>query len=376
MYLESTDEEQETEAGGILPIMKKGEPLAAKEILAQERFTQRPARYTEAALVRKLEELGIGRPSTYAPTISTIQNRKYVEKGDRPVLKRNFNELKLKAGKITDSQKTENYGAEKAKLFPEDIGLVVNDFLMEHFPDIMDYNFTANVEVEFDHIAEGKIEWTDSIDKFYKEFHPIVEDTLKNSERQVGERVLGIDPKSGRQIAVKIGRYGPIAQIGTSEEEEKPLFASLRKTQSIESITLEEALDLFKLPREIGEFEGTNMVAAVGRFGPYIRHDGKFYSIPKTEDPLEITAERAVEIIQEKREADKNKVINVFGKNGEIQVLNGRYGPYIAFEKNNYKIPKQTDAKMLTEEECLEIIASQTDTAGKKKRPYVRGKKK
>lgn len=376
VYLESTDDEQDAETSGILPTMKKGEALTSKEILAQERFTQRPPRYTEASLVRKLEELGIGRPSTYAPTISTIQNRKYVEKGDRPAIKRIFNELKLKLGKITDAPKTENYGAEKAKLFPEDIGLVVNDFLVDHFPNIMDYNFTANVEVEFDNIAEGKIKWTQSIDRFYKKFHPVVEETLKNSERQVGERVLGVDPKSGRQLSVKIGRFGPIAQIGTSEEEEKPTFASLRKTQSIESITLEEALELFKLPREIGEFESKDMTVAVGRFGPYIRHDGKFYSLSKADDPLEITAERAVEIIEAKREADKNKVINIFGENGEIQVLNGRFGPYIAFEKNNYKIPKKTDATTLTEEQCRELIAQQADTVGKKKKPFGRGRKK
>ncbi|MHB9056923.1 MAG: type I DNA topoisomerase [Paludibacteraceae bacterium] len=376
VYLESTDDEQDAENESLLPVLKKGEKLTANEIMAQERFTQRPSRYTEASLVRKLEELGIGRPSTYAPTISTIQNRNYVEKGDRPAVKRAYNELKLKENKISDQTKTENTGAEKAKLFPTDIGIVVNDFLVEYFPNIMNYNFTADVEKEFDHIAEGKIKWSKSIDKFYKQFHPIVEDTIKNSERQVGERVLGTDPKSGRQISVKIGRYGPIAQIGTSEEEEKPVFASLRRTQSIESITLEEVFDLFKLPREIGEFEGKEMVAAVGRFGPYIRHDSKFYSLPKTEDPLEVTPERAIEIIEAKREADKNKVINTFGENGEIQVLNGRFGPYINFEKNNYKIPKKTEAPSLTEEQCREIIASQADSVGKKKKPAARGRKK
>ena len=376
VYLESTDDEPDAETSGILPTMKKGEILTSNEILAQQRFSQRPARYTEASLVRKLEELGIGRPSTYAPTISTIQNRKYVEKGDRTATKREFNELKLKDGKISDKIKTENTGAEKSKLFPTDIGLVVNDFLYEYFPDIMDYNFTALVEKEFDHIAEGKVKWTKSIDNFYKKFHPVVESTLKNSERQVGERVLGIDPKSGRQIAVKIGKFGPIAQIGKSEEEEKPVFASLQKSQSIESITLEDALELFKLPREIGEFEDKEMIAAVGRFGPYIRHDSKFYSLPKTDDPLEISSERAIEIIEAKREADKNKVIGVFGEKGEIQVLNGRFGPYIAFEKNNYKIPKKTDAASLTEDQCREIIASQADTVGKKKKPFGRGRKK
>lgn len=376
VYLESTDEEQDKENESLLPVMKKGEKLTAQEILAQERFTQRPSRYTEASLVRKLEELGIGRPSTYAPTISTIQNRKYVEKGDRPAVKRSFNELKLKSGKITDQVKTENTGAEKSKLFPTDIGLVVNDFLVEYFPDIMNYNFTANVEKEFDHIAEGKVKWTKSIDNFYKKFHPVVENTMKNSERQVGERVLGIDTKSGRQISVKIGKYGPIAQIGTSEEEEKPVFASLRTNQSIESISLEEALDLFKLPRELGAFEGKEMIVAVGRFGPYIRHDSKFYSLPKTDDPMEVSTARAEEIIIAKREADKNKLINSFGENGEIQVLNGRFGPYIAFEKNNYKIPKKTEATTLTEEQCRELIASQADTVGKKKKTGFRGKTK
>ena len=376
VYLESTDDEPDAETSGILPTMKKGESLTSNEILAQERFTQRPPRYTEASLVRKLEELGIGRPSTYAPTISTIQNRNYVEKGDRQAIKRDFNVLKLKDGKISDKIKSENTGAEKSKLFPTDIGLVVNDFLFEYFPNIMDYNFTANVEKEFDHIAEGKVKWTKSIDNFYKKFHPVVESTLKNSERQVGERILGIDPKSGRQIAVKIGKFGPIAQIGKSEEEEKPVFASLHRNQSIESITLEEALELFKLPRDIGEFENKEMIAAIGRFGPYIRHDGKFYSLPKTDDPLEISAERAVEIIEAKRESDKNKVIHIFGQNGEIQVLNGRFGAYIAFEKNNYKIPKNTDVATLTEEQCREIITSQADTVGKKKKPFAGRRKK
>lgn len=376
VYLESTDDEPDAETSGILPTMKEGESLTSNEILAQERFTQRPPRYTEASLVRKLEELGIGRPSTYAPTISTIQNRNYVEKGDRQAIKRDFNVLKLKDGKISDKIKSENTGAEKSKLFPTDIGLVVNDFLFEYFPNIMDYNFTANVEKEFDHIAEGKVKWTKSIDNFYKKFHPVVESTLKNSERQVGERILGIDPKSGRQIAVKIGKFGPIAQIGKSEEEEKPVFASLHRNQSIESITLEEALELFKLPREIGEFENKEMIAAIGRFGPYIRHDGKFYSLPKTDDPLEISAERAVEIIEAKRESDKNKVIHIFGQNGEIQVLNGRFGAYIAFEKNNYKIPKNTDVATLTEEQCRELITSQADTIGKKKKPFAGRRKK
>lgn len=373
VYLESTDDENETEAEGLLPQLSIGQALQSLEIVAQQRFTQRPPRYSEASLVRKLEELGIGRPSTYAPTISTIQNRTYVEKGDRPAEKRSFNLITLKGAKINDQNKTENTGAEKAKLFPTDIGLVVTDFLTENFPDILSYNFTADVEKEFDHIAEGDIEWTKAIDSFYKKFHPVVEDTMKNSERQVGERVLGNDPKSGRQLSVKIGKFGPIAQIGTADEEEKPVFASLRRDQSIESITLDEALELFKLPREIGEFEGKSMTVAIGRFGPYIRHDGAFYSLPKTVDPMEVTDEEAIVIISEKREAEKNKLIASFGADNEIQVLNGRYGPYIASNKVNYKIPKGIEASALTHEKCLEIMASQPD-AGTKKKAF--GKKK
>ena len=349
------------------------QPLTIDEITAQERFSQKPPRYSEASLVRKLEELGIGRPSTYAPTITTIQNRTYVEKGDRPADKRDFNFLRLKDGKISDKIKSENTGAEKSKLFPTDIGIVVNDFLTEYFPDILNYNFTAQVEKEFDSIADGKIQWVNSIDKFYKKFHPVVEDTMKNSERQVGERVLGVDPKSGRKLTVKIGRFGPIAQIGTAEEEEKPVFASLRKEQSLESITLEEALELFKLPRQIGNFEDKEMVVAIGRFGPYIRHDGSFYSLPKTEDPMTVTADKAIEIIGEKREAEKNKLICALGENGEYQVLNGRFGPYFTFEKNNFKIPKSIDPKTLTAEKCQELVAQQ-GTTGKKKKGFAKKK--
>ncbi len=371
VYLESTDDESDTENESLLPALKEGEKLSYIEIAAQERFTQKPARYSEASLVRKLEELGIGRPSTYAPTISTIQNRTYVEKGDRQAEKRDFNLLKLKGDKISDTIKSENTGAEKSKLFPTDIGIVVTDFLTEYFPDILNYNFTADVEKEFDHIADGKINWTKSIDKFYKKFHPIVEDTLKNSERQVGERILGTDPASGRQLSVKIGKFGPLAQIGTSEEEEKPVFASLRKDQSIESITLEEALELFKLPRQVGEYEGKVMTVAIGRFGPYIRHDNAFYSLPKTDDPMSVTTERAIEIMEEKRNAEKNRTISVLGENGEIQVLNGRYGAYFTFNKINYKIPKDTEASSLTFEKCQELIAAQPD-AGEKKKGFGR----
>jgi len=371
VYMESTDDESDAEDDSLLPKMNKGEKLLSVEIVAQQRFSQKPPRYAEASLVRKLEELGIGRPSTYAPTISTIQNRTYVEKGDREPEKRDYNVLKLKAGKITDKIKTENTGAEKSKLFPTDIGTVVTDFLTEYFPDVLSYNFTADVEKEFDSIADGEIKWTESIDKFYKKFHPIVEDTMKNSERQVGERILGTDPKSGRQLSVKIGKYGPLAQIGTVEEEEKPVFASLRRDQSIESITYEEALDLFKLPREAGEFEGKVMTVAIGRFGPYIRHDGTFYSLPKTDDPMDVSTERAIEIIEEKREIEKNRIIKTFGDNNEIQVLNGRFGPYFTSDKVNYKIPKGTDPATLTHEKCLELIAAQPDAATKKK-PFGR----
>ena len=368
VYMESTDDETDAENESLLPAMKNGEKLQSVEIVAQERFSQKPPRYGEASLVRKMEELGIGRPSTYAPTISTIQNRSYVEKGDRPAEKREYNVLKLTAGKITDKIKEENTGAEKSKLFPTDIGTVVNDFLTEYFPDILNYNFTAEVEKEFDNIADGDIKWTVAIDKFYKKFHPIVEDTMKNSERQVGERILGVDPASGRQLSVKIGKYGPLAQIGTVDEEEKPVFASLLKSQSIESITLEEALDLFKLPRQVGEFEGKVMTVAIGRFGPYIRHDSTFYSLPKTDDPMEVTTERAIEIIEEKREVEKNRVIKTLGENNEIQVLNGRFGPYFTCDKVNYKIfPKGTDPLTLTLERCQELIAAQPEAANKKK---------
>jgi len=371
VYMESTDDETDAENESMLPKMNQGEKLLPVEIVAQQRFSQKPPRYAEASLVRKLEELGIGRPSTYAPTISTIQNRTYVEKGDREPEKRDFNVLKLKAGKITDKIKVENTGAEKSKLFPTDIGIVVTDFLTDSFPEILNYNFTADVEKEFDNIADGDIKWTKAIDKFYKKFHPIVEDTMKNSERQVGERILGTDPKSGRQLSVKIGKYGPLAQIGTVEEEEKPVFASLRRDQSIESITYEDALELFKLPREAGEFEGKVMTVAIGRFGPYIRHDGAFYSLPKTDDPMDVSTERAIEIIEEKREVEKNRIIQTFGENNEIQVLNGRFGPYFTCDKINYKIPKGTDPLSLTHEKCLELIAAQPDAATKKK-PFGR----
>ncbi len=366
VYLESKDDEDEKSIHK-LPALKQGQDLTMEEIIAQQRFTQKPPRYGEASLVRKLEELGIGRPSTYAPTITTIQNREYVEKGNREAEKRKFNYISLKAGKIKDKTKTENVGAERSKLFPTNIGMVVNDFLVENFPTIMNYNFTAQVEKEFDHIAEGEINWSKSIDDFYKKFHPIVEDVIENSERQVGERILGDDPKTGKPVSVKIGRYGPIAQIGKSDEEEKPSFAALRKGQLIETITLEEALELFKLPRSLGEYEEKEMVVSIGRYGPYVRHDGSFVSIPKTEDPLDITAKRAIELIEEKREADRNKFIATLGENNEYQVINGRYGPYFTFEKKNYRIPKSIDPTTLTAEQCQELVEKQQASRGKRK---------
>jgi DNA topoisomerase-1 len=375
VYLESTDDENEQENDEkMLPPINVNDVLTLNNITAQERFTQKPARYTEASLVRKMEELGIGRPSTYAPTISTIQNRDYVEKGDREGEERNYNLLTLKSGKISDQNKTEITGAEKSKLFPTDIGLVVNDFLYEHFPAILNYDFTANVEKEFDLVAEGKEEWTQAIDKFYKKFHPIVEDTLKNSERKTGERELGTDPKTGKPVFVKIGRFGPIAQLGQVDDEEKPSFASLRKDQSIETITLDEALDLFKLPRTVGEFEGKAMTVAVGRFGPYIRHDNKFYSLTKGLDPMSVTAEECIEIIEAKRQQAENNKIKTFAEEPEMQILNGRFGPYIAFKGKNHKIPKTMIPAEISFEEAMKIVNG--EIKAEKKAPAKKTKKK
>ncbi|MDR2815164.1 MAG: type I DNA topoisomerase [Proteiniphilum sp.] len=360
VYLEGTDEENGENEEGMLPPMKKGEQLAMPETSATERFTQRPPRYTEAALVRKMEELGIGRPSTYAPTISTIMNRVYVEKGNVEGEERTYNILTLKKGVIKDSDKKEIAGADKNKLIPTDIGMVVNDFLMEYFPSVIDYNFTANVEKDFDRIAEGKAQWNKSIADFYKMFHPIVEETSQmRTEHKAGERVLGADPKTGRQVSVKIGRYGAMAQIGTQDEEEKPLFASLQKSQSIETITLEETLKLFELPRTLGEFRGKEVLIGVGRFGPYIRHNNKFVSLPKEIDPLEIQLNEAIELIEEKEKKDREKIIKTFEEEPDLQVLNGHYGPYIAYKKSNYKIPKGRKPEELSLEDCLKIV---TDT--------------
>ena len=368
VYMESNDDEDTTEDTKMLPPLHVHDTLQYKKILSTERFTQRPPRYTEASLVRKLEELGIGRPSTYAPTISTIQNREYVEKGDKEGEKRTYNLLTLEKGTITDIIKEEIVGTEKSKLFPTDIGSVVTDFLLANFASVVDYNFTAKVEKEFDIVASGKLEWQKAIDKFYKGFHTLVEDSLQNSTKKVGERLLGNDPTTGKPISVKIGRYGAIAQIGLTTEEEKPQFAALKKEQSIETITLEEALELFKLPRTVGEFEEKEVTIAVGRFGPYVKHASAFYSIPKEIDPLKITLSQAIDLIEKKREDDKNKVLKTFAEDASIQLLNGRYGAYIKQNKNNYKIPKSKKAEELTYEDCLEIIKSEASDGDKPKK--------
>ena len=374
VYMESNDDDTEKEQeNGLLPPVKLHETLSLKDIVATERFTQRPPRYTEASLVRRLEELGIGRPSTYAPTIQTIQKREYVVKGDKEGVERAYTVVSLSKGKIEEAEKTETVGADRNKLMPTDIGTVVNDFLMEYFPDVLDYNFTASVEKEFDSVAEGELVWTKAIDKFYKIFHPIVEATAAvKTEHKVGERELGIDPKSGNPVFVKIGRYGPVVQIGAAhaddKEAPKPQFASLMKGQSIDTITLEEALKLFDLPRTVGEYEGKVMVAAVGRFGPFIRHDGKFVSIPKDLNPLTITAEEAIALIEGKRVKDEQRFIKKFEEDPEMEILKGRFGPYISYQKANYRIPKTvTDPTVLTLEDCKKIIAEAGEKPAAKK---------
>lgn len=369
VYKESYDEDHEQEdESRLLPPLSKGEKLERKEILATQRFTLCPPRYTEASLVRKLEELGIGRPSTYAPTISTVQQRGYVEKGNSEGVKRPYDILKLKGSKITEATKTEMTGNEKSKLLPTDTGIVVNDFLMEYFPEIMDYNFTANVEKEFDEVAEGDKEWTGMMDNFYQGFHPLVDKTLNSkTEHRVGERILGTDPVSGKPVSVKIGRFGPVIQIGTVNDEEKPRFAQLAKGQSLETIKLEEALEAFKLPRTLGEFDGHTVTVGVGRFGPYVRYDKLFVAIPKETDPMEITLDEAVELIKNKMEAEKKKFIKAFDADPDMQILNGRYGPYINYQKKNYKIPENIEPMDLNLEACFKIIELQKSKAETRK---------
>lgn len=359
VYLESTDDEPEDEEStekGLLPPLNIGQVLNLIELKGRETFSRPAPRYTEASLVKKLEEMGIGRPSTYAPTISTIQKREYVLKESREGTERPYIEMKVAAGKFTENQKKEITGADKNKLFPTNIAMVVNDFLVEHFPNVIDFSFTAKVEKEFDDIAHGGQNWEDMIQNFYGKFHTRVEETANVARADINSsRALGIDPKSGKPVIARLGRFGPLVQIGDQEDEEKQ-FASMKKGQFIENITLEDALELFKLPREVGEFEGKNMVVGVGRFGPYVRHDGKFVSLKKEQDPLSITEAEAIALIQEKREADEKKHIKTFEENPEIQILNGRWGPYIKFGKNNFKIPKDKEAEQLTYAETIEII--------------------
>lgn len=374
-YDEDTEQEDETR---LLPPLKKGQTLQHENITATERFTQHPPRYTEASLVRKLEELGIGRPSTYAPTISTIQQREYVVKGEKEGKERNYNVLTLQDKTITDNTLTEMTGVEKAKLMPTDTGTVVNDFLLEYFPNILDYNFTANVEKQFDEIAEGGKQWTAILKHFYKDFHPSVESTLAAKKaHKVGERILGNDPASGKPVSVKIGRFGPVVQIGTAGDNEKPRFAQLKKDMSIETITLEEALELFKLPRTLGEYEGKTVTVGAGRFGPYVYNNGLYASLPKTMDPMVITLEEAIELILKKKETEAQKHLKKFEEDPDLEILNGRYGPYITYKGSNYKIPKNIVPQDLNYEACKEIIRLQNDPeAPKAKTPRKKSTKK
>ncbi len=374
IYMESSDDENTEESeGGLLPPLKIGQTLDLSEIVAMEKFTLPPPRYTEASLVKKLEELGIGRPSTYAPTISTIQKRGYVVKEERQGRERIVNILNLKNNKISAVTKTEITGAEKSKMFPTDIGTVVNDFLVENFKAILDYNFTAYVEKEFDDIAEGKIKWSEMIREFYEPFHKTVEHTEKNSERATGERILGVDPVSKKTVSARIGRFGPLVQMRVDENDEKPQYAKLRSDQRLENITLEQALDLFKMPRNLGNYEEQEVVIGIGRFGPYIRHNSLFVSIPKTDDPYIIDMDRSIELIAGKRQADIEKTLKIFSEDPEMKVLKGRWGPYISFGKKNIKIPKDKDPMSLTFEECMKLDAASEGTG---KRAFGRFAKK
>lgn len=370
VYFESTDDEEgNEELSHALPVIHEGELLERREIVSTERYSQGPNRYTEASLVRKLEELGIGRPSTYAPTISTIQQREYVQKGDRKGEERKYAVDSLLGLKITSKSKKEMAGADKGKLIPTDVGIVVNDFLMENFPDIMDYNFTAKVEQEFDKIAAGEVEWNKEMKLFYQNFEPEVEKVMNaRSEHKAGERELGIDPKSGKPVFVKIGRFGPVVQIGSADDEDKPRFSQLPTEKSMETITLEEALELFKLPRTLGQFEGSDVVIGAGRFGPYVLHDKKYTSIPKGEDPLTITLDAAINLIQKKRLQEAQRHLKTFEEDAKMEVMNGRYGPYVAYDGKNYRMPKALydKASELTYEQCLDIVKNAPEPKRKK----------
>ena len=379
VYMESTGEEGNAEVTKLLPAVKEREALSLEALTGEERFTQRPARYTEASMVSKMEELGIGRPSTYAPTIQTIQNRGYVERADREGQRRNYTVLTLKDGAVKRAVKGEVYGADKGKLLPTDVGIVVNDFLVDQFPNIVDYNFTARVEEEFDTIAEGKTAWSGAIGDFYQRFHPEVERaTHERPAQRVGQRILGVQPSTGLQVSVSIGRYGPMAQLGTAEDAEKPRFASLQKGQSLETITLEEALALFDLPKNIGEYEGEVMTVAVGRFGPYVRHAGKFYSLPKDTDPLSCTAEQAIEIIREKRESEEKSLLKSFAEDADLSIRTGRFGSYLKYKTDNYKLPKDVDPTSMSYDDCMKLIAetpAKTARKGAARKSSPRGKK-
>ena len=382
VYHESFDDDQEHEneqEDKLLPPMSIGQILKRVEIQATQRFTQHPPRYNEASLVKKLEELGIGRPSTYAPTISTIQQRGYVTKGDKPGEEKELLTLTLTGNNITSQVKKSTIGTERSKLYPTDIGTVVNDFLLQYFPEIMDYNFTAEVEKKFDDVAEGKTQWKEVMQDFYHNFEPLVEKTMnERNEHKVGERILGKDPKTGKTVSVKIGRFGPVAQIGTAEDEEKPKFAQMRKDQSLETITLEDALELFKLPRTLGEFEGDNVTIGTGRFGPYVLNHKKYVSLPADKDPLTITLEEAISVILSKRQAEEERHLKTFDEEPELEVLNGRYGPYITYKGKNYRLPKTQaeHARDLTLEECMTIIKEEEEKPAKPVRKRTYSKKK
>ena len=380
VYRESTDDEDSSEDySHSLPVMKKGQELMRREILAAERFSAGPVRYTEASLVHKMEELGIGRPSTYAPTISTIQQREYVVKGDKKGEERSYSIYQLKGKQISQKTRKEIVGSDKGKLIPTDIGTVVNDFLMENFSEIMDYNFTAKVEQDFDKIAEGDEQWKDMMKQFYKSFAPTVEETMNSRQKfKAGERVLGTDPKSGRPVYVKIGRFGPVVQIGSSEDKDKPQFAQLPKELSMETISLDEALELFKLPRDLGEFEGSIVSVGAGRFGPYIKHENAFTSLPKTVDPMAITLEEAITLIQEKRRADAAKHLKFFLEDPKLEIMNGLYGPYLTYDGKNYRLPKamHENAKELTYAECMKVIEDFEAMKGDQEKGAKKGTRK
>lgn len=370
VYRESTDDDEtQEESGHMLPVMREGQRLERREIVSTERYSQCPVRYTEASLVHKLEELGIGRPSTYAPTISTVQQREYVLKGDKKGVERAYKVDSLKGIKIASRTKMEMAGNEKGKLLPTDIGIVVNDFLMENFPVIMDYHFTAKVEQQFDRIAEGKEEWTIMMQDFDKGFEPTVENVMNaRSEHKAGERELGVEPATGKPVFVKIGRFGPVVQIGTADDKEKPRFSQMPADKSMETITLEEALELFKLPRTVGQYEGSDVVIGAGRFGPYVLHNKKYVSLPKGEDPMGVTLEQAVSLITEKRRQEEERHLKTFEEDAKLEVLNGRYGPYIAYDGKNYRMPKAMHdrARELTYAECMEIVNAAPETKTKR----------